>query len=141
MKQQLTLGSLFDGIGGWQLAAVRAGVKPVWSSEIEAFPPVDIICAGSPCFAAGTMVMTKDGAKPIEQIRIGDDVITHNRTWECVTQTMMHGTKDLYLLKAEGAEPTRVTGNHPYYVRHMKKTLICDNRIIKRKEMNSNDNP
>ena len=149
MKQQLTLGSLFDGIGGWQLAAVRAGVKPVWSSEIEAFPlevtkrhfhdtiqlgdvtkldgadipPVDIICAGSPCFAAGTMVMTKDGAKPIEQIRIGDDVITHNRTWECVTQTMMHGTKDLYLLKAEGAEPTRVTGNHPYYVRHMKKNI------------------
>lgn len=75
MKQQLTLGSLFDGIGGWQLAAVRAGVKLVWSSEIEAFPlevtkrhfpdtiqlgdvtkldgadipPVDIICAGSPC--------------------------------------------------------------------------------------------
>ena len=62
-------------IGGWQLAAVHAGVKPVWSSEIEAFPievtrrhfpdtlqlgdvtkidggnipPVDIICAGSPC--------------------------------------------------------------------------------------------
>jgi hypothetical protein len=32
----LTLGSLFDGIGGWQLAAIRAGVKPVWSSEIEA---------------------------------------------------------------------------------------------------------
>lgn len=69
----LTLGSLFDGIGGWQLAAVRAGVKPIWSSEIEKFPlavtrkrfpdtkqlgdvtkitdvePVDIVCAGSPC--------------------------------------------------------------------------------------------
>ena len=34
----LTLGSLFDGIGGWQLAAVRAGIVPIWSSEIEAFP-------------------------------------------------------------------------------------------------------
>lgn len=70
-----TLGSLFDGIGGWLLAATRNGVKPVWSSEIEEFPmrvskahfpdveqlgdvmkidggkvmPVDIICAGSPC--------------------------------------------------------------------------------------------
>jgi len=71
----LTLGSLFDGIGGWQLAAIHNDVKPIWSSEIEKFPlavtrerfpdtiqlgditkidgakiePVDIICAGSPC--------------------------------------------------------------------------------------------
>lgn len=71
----LTLGSLFDGIGGWQLAAVQAGIKPVWASEIDKFPaavtkkhfpetvqlgdinnidgakipPVDIICSGSPC--------------------------------------------------------------------------------------------
>lgn len=35
---KLTLGSLFDGLGGWQIAAVRAGVKPIWSSEIEKFP-------------------------------------------------------------------------------------------------------
>lgn len=73
--KNLTLGSLFDGIGGWQIAAVRAGIKPAWSSEIAPFPvavtakhfpetlqmgditkldgttlpPVDIICAGSPC--------------------------------------------------------------------------------------------
>lgn len=71
----LTLGSLFDGIGGWLLAAKHAGVTPVWASEIDDFPaavtahrfpdvkqlgditkidvdklePVDIICAGSPC--------------------------------------------------------------------------------------------
>lgn len=71
----MTLGSLFDGIGGFLLAARHAGVTPVWASEIEPFPcsvtarhfpdvrqlgditqinpdeiePVDIICAGSPC--------------------------------------------------------------------------------------------
>ena len=71
----LTMGSLFDGIGGFPLAAVRARIKPLWASEIEAFPirvtqhhfpdmlhvgditkldgaklpPVDIICGGSPC--------------------------------------------------------------------------------------------
>ena len=70
-----TLGSLFDGIGGFPLAAVRNGIKPVWASEIETFPievtkkrfpsmlhvgditklngadlsPVDIITGGSPC--------------------------------------------------------------------------------------------
>ncbi|MBR1805893.1 MAG: DNA (cytosine-5-)-methyltransferase [Selenomonadaceae bacterium] len=69
----MTLGSLFDGIGTWQLAAVRAGITPVWSSEIEKFPRevsarhfpnsiqlgdinsitdaphVDIVTASSPC--------------------------------------------------------------------------------------------
>ena len=80
----LTMGSLFDGIGGFPLAAARFGIKTVWASEIEAFPievtmrrfpsmahkgditklngkllfPVDIICGGSPCqdlsVAAGT---------------------------------------------------------------------------------------
>lgn len=34
----LTMGSLFDGIGGFPLAFQRAGVKPVWASEIEEFP-------------------------------------------------------------------------------------------------------
>ena len=75
MHSELTMGSLFDGIGGFPLAAVRNGIRPVWASEIEAFPievtklrfpdmihvgditkldgaklpPVDIICGGSPC--------------------------------------------------------------------------------------------
>ena len=34
----LTMGSLFDGIGGFPLAFQRAGVKPIWASEIEEFP-------------------------------------------------------------------------------------------------------
>ena len=32
----LTLGSLFDGIGGFPLAAQRVGIKPLWASEAEA---------------------------------------------------------------------------------------------------------
>ena len=71
----LTMGSLFDGIGGFPLAASRYGIRTLWASEIEPFPievtkyhfpdmvhvgditklhgtdlpPVDIICGGSPC--------------------------------------------------------------------------------------------
>lgn len=71
----ITLGSLFDGIGGWPLAVVKNNVIPLWASEIAPFPksvtglrfpdmkqlgdvqtidgakiePVDIICMGSPC--------------------------------------------------------------------------------------------
>ena len=34
----LTMGSLFDGIGGFQLASIHNGIVPVLASEIEAFP-------------------------------------------------------------------------------------------------------
>lgn len=32
---EMTLGSLFDGIAGFPLAARRQGIKTVWVSEIE----------------------------------------------------------------------------------------------------------
>ena len=38
MRRPLTLGSLFDGIGGFPLAGKLAGMRPVWASEIEPFP-------------------------------------------------------------------------------------------------------
>ena len=74
-KMTLTLGSLFDGSGGFPLGGVIAGITPKWAAEIEPFPimvtsvrfpnmthlgnisevsgseiePVDIITFGSPC--------------------------------------------------------------------------------------------
>ena len=34
----MTMGSLFDGIGGFPLGAARYGIKTIWASEIEPFP-------------------------------------------------------------------------------------------------------
>jgi len=74
-KNKLTLGSLFDGSGGFPFGGLLAGIKPVWASEVEPYPiavtrsrfphmkhygdvsqmhggevePVDIITFGSPC--------------------------------------------------------------------------------------------
>ena len=88
----LTLGSLFDGIGGFPLSGVMHGIKPVWASEIEPFPilvttkrfpemkhlgsvtdihgveidPVDIITFGSPCqdlSVAGAQKGIHEGAR------------------------------------------------------------------------------
>lgn len=33
-----TMASLFSGIGGFELCSVRAGIKPIWNSEIEEYP-------------------------------------------------------------------------------------------------------
>ena len=35
---KMTLGSLFDGSGGFPLGGILAGIEPKWSSEIEPFP-------------------------------------------------------------------------------------------------------
>lgn len=74
-KNNLTLGSLFDGSGGFPLGGLISGITPLWASEVEPFPirvttkrlpqmehlgdiskinggdiePVDIISFGSPC--------------------------------------------------------------------------------------------
>ena len=45
---ELTMGSLFDGIGGFPLAAVRNGITPVWASEIEPFP-IEVTKTHFPC--------------------------------------------------------------------------------------------
>lgn len=37
-KENPTMGSLFSGIGGFELVFSRAGCEPVWNSEIESFP-------------------------------------------------------------------------------------------------------
>ena len=36
--EEQTMASLFDGIGGFPLTSLRAGIKPLWCSEIEEFP-------------------------------------------------------------------------------------------------------
>lgn len=36
--EDLSMASLFDGIGGFPLVYSRCGCKPVWASEIEEFP-------------------------------------------------------------------------------------------------------
>ena len=72
---KLTMGSLFSGSGGFELAGSRCGIKAIWASEIEPFPilvtatrfpdmerfgdvkeiggkvipKVDVITGGSPC--------------------------------------------------------------------------------------------
>ena len=36
--REVTMASLFDGIGGFPLVFSRCGARPIWASEIEEFP-------------------------------------------------------------------------------------------------------
>ena len=37
-EHEVTIGSLFSGIGGFELVFARSGAKPLWASEIESYP-------------------------------------------------------------------------------------------------------
>lgn len=37
-EHDVTMGSLFSGIGGFEYVFYQCGAKPIWSSEIEEFP-------------------------------------------------------------------------------------------------------
>ena len=70
-----------------------------------------------PCFVAGTLVLTRRGHIPIEDVVVGDLVLTHRGRWRRVTETMHKRTDDLVALKATNALPITTTPEHPFYVR------------------------
>ena len=139
--------SLCDGISCGQVALDRAGfsVDKYFSSEIESnaisitqynypntiqigdifdvngyiLPKIDLLMSGIPCFTAGTMIMTQDGVKEIENINVGDYVLTHTGTYKKVLATMNKKVDSIIKLRTENCGTIECTENHPFYVKEM----------------------
>ena len=93
----------FAGIGGWSLALRRAGWpddRPVWTGS-------------APCFTAGTLITTLRGFIPIEEVIVGDDVLTHKHRWKPVV-AVGDNVKDTAVLKGQGHFGITTTANHPF---------------------------
>lgn len=50
-------------------------------------PAADLLVAGVSCFAAGSLVLTRRGLTPIEDVKVGDEVWAHRSRWRPVTHT------------------------------------------------------
>ncbi|MDR3157661.1 MAG: matrixin family metalloprotease, partial [Zoogloeaceae bacterium] len=78
------------------------------------------------CFIKGTMVHTREGLKPIEEIKVGDYVLSSPenkpgiREYKRVVNTFVHKNKTIRHLgirNQEGqTEIVAATGNHPFWV-------------------------
>ena len=129
----LTLGSLFDGIGVFPLAASRCGIRPLWASEIEAapisitrrhfpdmahlgditkldggaIPPVHVLTFGSPCQNLSQIGRREglDGAK--------SGLFFHAIR---IIQEMRKATNDLYPVIS-------VWENVPYALQHIRDVM------------------
>lgn len=95
------------------------------------------------CFTAGTLVTMADWTKkPIEEVRVGDMVITHRGRARRVTE--VHRRKysgDLYSVKPEGGRLLRTTRQHPFLTETESVVRPKDRKACPRWDRNASLNP
>lgn len=93
-------------------------------------------------FVAGTLVHTTEGLRPIEQIKVGDLVLSRPETGEGdvsfqpVTRVFEYEDREVYFLpitevdenlqyhKGNKEESVAVTGGHPIWIDHYRQTIM-----------------
>lgn len=137
---------LFSGAGGFSLGLKEAGIPitKTYFSEIDKHAianykynfneaeyigsvtdvrgrdlgEIDIITFGSPCFVAGTKILTNKGYKSIENCKSGDKVLTHKNRWkEVINLNVNNQNKTIHKIKiGKQSEAIECSPNHPFYV-------------------------
>jgi site-specific DNA-cytosine methylase len=142
-KSYVTVTDQFCGAGGSSLGAVAAGseVKLAlnhWDlaikthntnfpdtdhdcTDISAVDPrryrrTDVLITSPECFPAETLILTTQGLVPIENIKVGDLVLTHSNKWMPV-MSIMQRTGDTVVISGQGHRALETTMRHPYFVR------------------------
>ena len=144
-NNKLKLLELFGGIGACSSALTRLGINyeiadyveidkyavasynaihntnfepqdiTTWDKDIK----VDLIMHGSPCVTADSLILTKDGYKPITDVQVGDEVLTKSNVWQKVAKKFDNGVHQTCYLDGMGFENIHCTLNHKFYVREM----------------------
>jgi Pretoxin HINT domain len=98
------------------------------------------------CFAKGTLVHTKEGLRPIEEIKVGDYVLsspedgTGSQEYKRVVQTFVHENKTIRDIGVYGEKQGQgyfvdATDNHPFWVEGKGWTradLLKKNNILRK---------
>lgn len=76
------------------------------------------IDAAGRCIAGGQLVKTSSGWKPIEDVEVGDLVLTHKGRWRPVTAVWDRGVKDIVELLCSDGERLLATPDHKVWARY-----------------------
>lgn len=105
------------------------------------------------CFISGTRVLTKNGFLPIEEIQLGDQVMTHKKRWRTVTDLVRNSGKGkrLVILKYSNGNAVTCTDDHKvmaikkselpkkFYFNESPKVALEYARLIQVSELSSDD--
>lgn len=149
----LTFNDLLAGAGGSSTGLVEAGWRGKlamnhWQTAIDShsanhptiehltadvtgypmrfLPKALLLWASIICFRAGTLILTDQGLTPIEDIKVGDRVLTHTGQWKPVTKTMVN-TGPTISVKGHGHPGLETTTEHPFYAR--RSARVWNNEI------------
>lgn len=115
----------FAGIGVWSYALRLSGWpddRPVWTGSC-------------PCFPADTMIHTDEGLIPIQDIRVGMNVLTHKKRWRKVLRTGCDLHKTTVVVKGQGHYGLVCTPNHPFLT--PEDTWVAAEHMVKRRWINA----
>lgn len=93
---------------------------------------VDLLANGSPCFIAGTKILTDNGYKNIEDVKLDDKLLTHTGKFqEIVNLQRKIYNGDLYQFKVKyHPELIECTEEHPFYVREQTIKYINHKKVV-----------
>lgn len=78
-----------------------------------------IVTYSFPCFTADSLVLTRNGYKNINNVEVGDEVITHDNKYHKVVNVFDNGIKPILKIKAMAVDEIKCTPNHKFYTRQM----------------------
>lgn len=78
--------------------------------------PIELAWFSPDCFPAGTLVLTREGYRPIEEIEVGDEVLSHAGKWRAVTETSS-AVRPVVTLRGHGHPGLTLSVEHPVYAR------------------------
>ena len=133
-----TFTSLFSGCGGADLGAIAAGfehcqaleydpqiaelfkanigdcfTQNILDSDPSKFERPDVLHASPVCFVKDTLVLTSEKLTPIQDIKIGDFVVTHKGRLRKVTNVISRKS-DVVEIKGQGHYGLVTTHDHPF---------------------------
>lgn len=69
------------------------------------------------CLARGSLILTRNGYKPIEEINVGDEVLTHRGRWRPVLVVQNTDVRPVVNLRAQGVANLVLTPDHKVWMR------------------------
>ena len=111
--------------GPYKRRALRGGDDPYDDPSVYVYKGSDgawyDVDGGAPCFAAGTMVATPEGEKPIQSLAVGDAILAwdfaeHDLVVSTVDRVKRRSKKPTGTLTFSDGTKLEVTANHPFYL-------------------------